>query len=145
MNGLSVCSLRPAILAVALTWLPAIGCVSSNNGATSPDAAAETSSAPAEARPASTTSSGEVTDAQLDQFARISQKIHQVRMQTEKKLQTANSEKEATQIKKKAYRQIQTIFRDAEMTEQQYQAIGRRLKSNPGLRKRLKKKLETQE
>ena len=132
--------LAPAV--AVLLCVAAFGCA--NNGHNESEMYEESNSTTQTSTTDQTqqTTTGTVSDEQLDEFARIAQEIDQIRMQTEKKLQTAQSEEAAKKIRQEAYKEVKALFRESEMTEAEYQDIAQQLKNNPELQERLRKRLE---
>lgn len=83
-----------------------------------------------------------VSDAQLDDFARISEKIQKVKMRTRKKMENAESRDEASKYQKQAQSKVQKIFDNEEMSQQEYARIAKRLQRDEKLRRRLKKRVD---
>jgi len=131
MDRISAYPMYLVVVALAAGGLAAPGCVSSN-GAAGDETRSQSDAA----------ASGNVTDAQLDAFARANRQIHQIRMETREQLEAAETERESKAIRENAVQQIRSIFDEADISEEEYHQIGRQLENDRDLRQRLKQRLD---
>jgi len=89
-----------------------------------------------------TSSGGSITDEQLDQFVRISQKLRQVKKDTQQAARSANTRKEKQKVRNEAKKRMKSIFADEAMTRQEYRQVAQKLQTDRELRRRLKQRMK---
>lgn len=102
-------------------------------------AIAQTQSGQAEQMPASTQSTQNISQQQLQNFADASAKISDIRQSAMKNMQQASDQEKRTRIRKQAQKNMLAAIKESGLTLQEYNRIGKAVRANPELAQQLKK------
>lgn len=83
-----------------------------------------------------------VSDKQLDQFIRISQKLRKLRKETQTAARQAESKQEKKKIQRRTKKRMKTIFATEDMTRREYRKLAKRIQSDRKLQRRMKKRMQ---
>ena len=103
----------------------------------------EPSPMPAGEESSSSGDQAKISDAQLREFAAISQEMQKIQVETKRKIKSAESRQEAKTIQKKAQQRVQQVFEGKEMTRQEYESIAQRLRSDKELQQRYRQQMQS--
>lgn len=87
--------------------------------------------------PAPTQQAQDFSQSDLQKFARANTSIRDIRESAINEIQQADGEDAQTQIREQAQQQMLAAIKDADMTLDEYNTIGRAAQSNPELAKRI--------